>query len=199
MKRILVYSAFIRELQKIYARFVLTVLHSRMDRYHKQAHQSLKPYANDIKAPLFECINTLIDTAQEKPDALPAVDQAIRANATNPPTPEKYPAVDLPVVNQENVGELSKYFKARIKGPEAHPGIEEKLEHSTWEHIHAAIRCARQGDKRSAKMHANIASSACKELAHYMIEEQYRGFVAEIEQHLAGLTHTGYSANQGKR
>ncbi len=200
MKNILFYSAFIRELQKIYSRLVLNVLHIRMDRYHKQSYHGTKSSAHDIKSSLLESVDKIIDKVKAKPDVSHTVDHATLADATtHAPTHAKYPAADPYVVNSENVGELSRYFKARSSGVDLHPGIEEKLEHSTWEHIYAALRYARQGDNHNAKMHANIASSACKELAHYKNEEQYQGFVAEIERHLDALMHHEQSADQGQR
>jgi len=190
MKKNHFYSALIQELEKIYARLVLTVLHSRMDRYQKQARQGLRPHAHDIKTPLLACINTLAANAQNSSGALPATDQLPPpSRSANPPLLDNTAGVELPGVNKEHVGELSKYFKARINGSELHPGIETRLEQSTWEHILAALRYAKQGDKPSARMHANIASSACKELAHYLREEEYLGFVAEIEQQLKALQH----------
>ena len=92
-----------------------------------------------------------------------------------------------PSINQEHIDDLSRYFKARSKDSDLHPAIQDKLEHSVWEHIHATIRCARQGDKRNAKMHLNIASTACKELGHYMKEEEYQAFVKKAEEHMGTL------------
>ena len=91
-------------------------------------------------------------------------------------------------LSRERIDELSKYFKERNKGADLHPSIREKLEHSVWEHIHATVRCARQGDKRNAKMHLNIAHTACKELGHYMDDEEYQAFVKEAEDHMGTLT-----------
>lgn len=198
MKNIVFYSAFIRELQKIYARLALNILHIRMDRYHKQSYQRTNSNAHDIKLPLLECVNKIIDRVNTEPNVDPTRDPPVTASATpNPPVLENHQTINLPMMNNDTVGELSRYFKARSNGADLHPGIEGKLEHSTWEHIYAALRYARQGDNRNAKMHTNIASSACKELAHYMTEEQYQGFVAEIEKHLDALMHNDHSAHQG--
>lgn len=188
MKKTSFYSALIQELENIYARLVLNVLHIRMDRYHKQAHQSTKSYSTDIKSPLLSCISTLSDKAQINSEMSSAIEQSMLASDNSSTViHDHYPAAEVLVVSTENVGELSKYFKARGNGSGLHPGVETKLEQSTWEHIHAAVRYARQGNTSSAKMHVNIASSACQELAHYMHEEQYRQFVVEIEQHLENV------------
>lgn len=182
------FSALIHELESIYTRLVLNVLHSRMNRYQQQAHRGLPRHANDIRSPLLTCINTLVANAQDRPDALPAADQLLPpTRSADTSQRDNTVGMNLAGVNNELVGELSKYFKARINGAELHPGIETRLEQSTWEHILAALRYAKQGDKPSARMHANIASNACKELAHYMREAEYLEFVAEIENQLNSL------------
>ncbi len=180
------YTALIQELQKIYARLLLTVLHVRMDRYQQQAVQSFKPYTTDIKSPLLALVNAISHRAKTEPDLHRALDHhkayISRADSGGDVT-------GLHGIDKDNFGELSKYFKARSNGAELHPGIEARLEQSTLEHIQAAIRCARCADSSHAKMHAGIASSACKELAHYMPEDQYLKFVGEIAKHLDELTH----------
>jgi hypothetical protein len=68
-----------------------------------------------------------------------------------------------------------------------HPGIDDKLKHSIWEHIHAAIRYAKLGDRCDAKMHTNIASYAYRELAHYLSKEEYAKFTSDINNQLGRL------------
>ena len=191
MNASLLYSVFIRELQKVYSRLVMTVLHTRMDRYHQPSLPRAKPHTSDIKLSLLECVNKIVDEEKDKPKGLPATSPTTLASAlTDAPTPEKLDNINFHEGNNENVSELSRYFKARNNGTELHPGITERLEHSTWEHLYSALRYARKGDKNNARIHVNIASSACKELAHYMPDKQYQGFVREIEQHLAALQNT---------
>lgn len=196
MKERTPYSSLIRAIEKIYLRVALTALHERMDVYHKQASQSLKPHANNIKSPLRECIDEIIEYDQDDPEDLDTNNHSILTGSISDlygPAKDNN-TVELHVITKENVGELSKYFKARSDGSALHPGIIEKLEHSTWEHIHAAIRYARKGDYRNARMHSDIASSACQELAHFMNEECYLEFIMEIEKHLDVLKQHKQSA-----
>lgn len=185
MQKIGFFNALIQELEKIYARLVLTVLHSRMDRYQQQARQRLHPHAADIKSPLLACINTLAADARAAADATTSV---IPDNPATSLPPDAANGIEIQAINKENIGELSKYFKARANGAELHPAIEIKLEQSTWEHLLAALRYAKQGNTQTARMHANIASSACQELAHYMRENDYNEFIGEINKHLQALT-----------
>ena len=93
-------------------------------------------------------------------------------------------------VNTKKVNELSKYFKQRGNGATLKPGIKDTLTHSTWEHIHMSLRLARQCNTKGAKMHADIANHAYKELAHYMPEDKYIELTQEIERELEKINKT---------
>ena len=56
----------------------------------------------------------------------------------------------------------------------------EKLIQSTWEHFHASIRLAHQGDVKTAKMHAELTRNALIEAAHYLPEAVYSRFSREV-------------------
>lgn len=195
MSKTVSYRVLIRGIEKIYFKISLIVLHKRMDNYHRQASHSKKEYANDIRSPLLECADILIVNNQDNPEVIHAIDCTTAESATtNWHTHEKHRAAtdanNQPAFNHEHVGELSKYFRERGRSSDLHPNIKEKLEHSVWEHIHATIRYARQGDNRSSKMHAGIANYACKELAHYFNQEDYQAFATEVEEHLNCLKAT---------
>lgn len=191
MKSVISYNALIRAIEKVYFKVSLNVLHKRMDGYHKQASHGMQLHSGDIKSPLSNCIDDIIANAPNAPNASEATDAKNTSipvsSVTNTPTDTEYSVDENITPIKENVGELSKYFKARNNGSSLPPGIEEKLEQSTWGHINAAIRYANLGDKENAKMHANIASSACSELAHFITKEQYQAFIIEIEKHLDSI------------
>ena len=175
------YRALIQGLEKLYARISLRVLHKRIDSYHSSA--SHKEHAGDIKTALMEFIESTIAQAVKSDSASNERDRISTSIETKLPTSQS----ETHDLNRERIDELSKYFKSRSNGADLHPPIREKLEHSVWDHIHAALRTARQGDKRNSKMHADIADTACKELAHYMDEESYLALIEDIELHLAAL------------
>lgn len=175
------YRAFIRGLENLYAKFALTVLHKRISNYQDKTIP--KEHARDIKTPLMKFMDT-------------TVSQAVKGNITDDEATTgeviqpHHPAAQHTghhVLSRERIDELSKYFKERNKGAELHQPIKKQLEHSVWEHIHAALRCARKGDERNSKMHVDIVDSACKELAHYMDEEPYLEFIGHVEEHLSTL------------
>ena len=187
MKKTFSHSALIRALKKLYTRVSLTVLHKRINEYQKVATH--KKHANDIKSPLHECIDIIIGYALDNPEIIYTIDRLKNETTADHLHHHKKPqtAGQHNMVNQEHIGELSKYFKARRDGSDLHPGINEKLELSVWDHVHATIRCARLGDDRCSLMHAAITDCACKELAHYMNKQDYLLFTAEVKKHLDAL------------
>ena len=187
MKNTAFYNALIRGIEKVYKKISLIVLRKRMDGYRKQESQSFNSYANDIKSPLSDCVESIISNKQDEPGTRHNNDSSILNTTTSQNSPANSHADKPHVADKRNAGEFSRHYKERANGSELHPDIAKKLEHSIWEHIHATIRYARQGDKFNAAMHTDIANSACKELAHYMTGEHYQEFIMQIEEHLASL------------
>jgi hypothetical protein len=185
MKKTLFYSTLKQEIEKIYIKVSLIVLHKRIKGYSKQSDQSNVSHTHDIGIPLLECIDAINVNRRDDSDTSRVSDDANAESViTDPHAPIKYQPLKPHVIDKKNIGDLSRYFKARSNGAELHPEIKEKLECSIWEHIHATIKYARQGDNRNAKMHADIVCSACKELAHYMSKDDYMNFIAGVNEHL---------------
>lgn len=193
MKATIFYDSIIGAIEKLYLKFAITVLHKRMDGYHKQLSQTTETNASGIKSPLLECLDEIIDVCKKKPHANSSMDYSLLSTHISNQYKHVEPhAIKRHIIDRENIRELSRYFKERSNGSELHPAIEERLEHSTWEHVHEAIRYARNSDNRNAKMHADIACNACMELAHYMVEEHYLAFVIKIEEHLNSLNSANH-------
>jgi hypothetical protein len=190
MKNTSFYKDLIHAIEKLYSRITLRILHKRMNAYHQQLSlDNFKEHTVDIKAPLFKYIDDINSNDQQIVTGIQTLDYSFYLQITNRHIPSHYQFANQRVVNKKNVSELSKYFKARHNGSELHLGIDEKLKHSTWEHIHAAIRHARLGDARVAKMHADIANHAYRELAHYVSNEVHTEFTVEIENQLGVLSN----------
>ena len=191
MKSTSFYSDLINSIEKFYSRITLKILHKRMDAYHKQSRQ-VNPVSHtaDIKAPLFKCIDGMNCNNKGKVVAVQTLDYSYFSR--NNKSRDHEQLVNQRIINKEGVRELSRYFKARRNSAELHPGLEEKLKHNTWVHIHAAIRQARSGDADNAKMHADIANYAYKELVHYLSEDEYNEFAQDIEEQLGSLLNINY-------
>lgn len=188
------------ELRRLYNQISITLLHKRMDEYHKHTSHSKNPYDADIKASLLEYIDNVIVIEKEKNKIPNSVTHPVyESEVINRSMPksqhtlfpfnyEKTKISQNPFkLNRNQVGELSRYFKTRKKGSKLHPGIEEKLKDSVWDHINASIQCALKGDSRNAKLHVDIANYALKEIAHYMPEEKYLVLTEKINKRLDAL------------
>ena len=181
------YRALIKGLKNLYSTVALQLLHKRINSYHSKASDGKRKHHDGIKTPMMNFIESTVAQAVKSNYSTQHdehADSIIKAPPQHPATQH----TGHHELSRERIDELSKYFKERNKGSDLHPPIREKLEHSVWEHIHTTIRCARQGDKDNAKMHLNIATAACKELAHYMDDEEYQTFVARAEGYMDTLT-----------
>lgn len=183
------YRALIDKLKKLHFKVSLMELNKRINSYHSNVSDGKRKHPGGIKAPLTEFIETTVAQATSSNHTNHSYDHL--AKERKPEPHPAYPETPQPgQLSRERIDELSKYFKERNKGADLHPPIREKLEHSVWEHMHTAIRCARQGEESNAKIHLNIAHSACKELGHYMEEDEYQAFVRSAEEHMENLTNS---------
>ena len=188
MKSTAFYNALIDSIETIYKKISAIILHKRMDRYDKEPARSPRSYAKGIKSPLLDSIDDIIANQPDSAEASPDIGQPAIDSTASPNTPAKNHTGQSEMLENHNAEEFSRHIKASTNGSELYPEIAKKLEHSVWEHIHLAIRRARQGDKRNASMHTDIANSASKELAHYMNEEHFQAFLMSIEKYLDSLT-----------
>jgi len=101
--------------------------------------------------------------------------------------PADRPDTHDPVVNSKHINELSQYFKKQDGNANIASAIDEKLKHSAWQHIHLTLYLARNKQTATAQMHADIVYYACKELAHYLPEQEYCDFINEIQDELQQL------------
>ena len=191
----------LHKLQQLYYRIAVSRLHKLMDRYHRYTSHSKKSHANDIKTSILEYVDNVVvekeknitkgldDTDHSRTEAGVAAKHVTQSHHGLFPfkQDEKDDGPNPYALNKKQVDELSKYFKARTKGPELHHGMEEKLKDSIWIHMNASLQCALKGDGRSAKMHADIADYAFKEIAHYMPKEQYLELTEKINKRLDTL------------
>ena len=176
MKNII--TALIEELTQVYSKLVLNVLHLRSEKYRQQWQGGAT--SRDIQTPLSQSIAAISQHAKK-------TTSSSTASVANPGSPQSH-STSLSTMTSNGAhfeGGLAKYFKDTVKGNEAHPGIEERLVTSAWDHVHAAVRAARNADETTAQMHVLIASNACRELARYLSESTYRELITDIENYIA--------------
>jgi hypothetical protein len=188
MKSVLFYTDFLHTIEKLYSRIVLIILQNRMNTYHSEP--SIANYTRhtlDIKAPLFKYIDDISSSDKNSVADIQTLDYSFFSQPAHSHTPSQFELSNPCMVKEQDSSEFSSYLKAGHNNLKLNPRIDEKLKHSTWEHIHASIRHARLNDARVAKMHADIANNAFKELAHFVSTEAHAELALEIEDQLDGL------------
>lgn len=185
MKSSSFYSDIIRSIEELYSSVTMQILQKRRDAYHSETgNTDASGRSLDITASLSKYID---DVSQQKQDNKTENQTPAESSASN--TTHSTPSAHFEVLNKDIESGLTKHFKERHNA-ELHPGLVEKLEHSIWEHIHASIRHARRGEAYAAKMHADIASNAYKELAHYVSPEAQAELASQIGEELEQQSNT---------
>jgi len=182
MKSTVFYSNLIRDIHNIRSKAVLKVFHIRIKNYHKVSPKHKRD--SEITSPLLSCLHNLIYKKQD-------IEISTLSDKTdsegNPEIQAKLHNIDTLEIDPITYNELSNYFQSKHNGNGVRTGIEETLVQSTWNHIHAAVRYARQGELPNSKMHAEIASYSCRELAHFMTTDNYQKLMASIQVNLRKL------------
>ena len=175
MKTILYYTGIIKFIRKVHLKISLIVLHKHVLNYRKEVHP-VTGLGEEIRSSIEHLIQDAILNINGQSNKNDSTDYESLANRSSRSTYAQS-------ISRKELGELAKYFKER-NNKSIFNSLEEKLEKSTIDHMHEAIRYARQGDERNAHMHADIASSSCEELSHFMNKEQHHAFVDEMKSNL---------------
>lgn len=202
-------KALINALQVLYSRVASFVLNKRMDSYHEESGSVA---VDNLTTLLSDHIDRLAESGSAKRGKNQAQGSERKSPAAeqNVPGPEgttkrqttaqneQAAARDLSMARRKSdqrvtmVGRtlsgLGRYLRSRPKETVLDPEMSDKLKKSTWTHIHTALRLARQGDARTAKLHLDIASQALKEAAHHMSREDHIAFTVEVEEKLGEIT-----------
>lgn len=182
MKNTSFYNEVIQAIEKLYSSITLRILQKRMDSYHSaSANNNANSLSFDFTASLYKYIDDVSSQTQKTVPDKQMLDHAGFSISNNP-----HPPSHFEITYKGNNSGLTKHFK-EINNAELHPGISGKMKDSIWEHIHASIRHARQGNSHAAKVHADIANNAYKELAHYISSEEYNELAREIEDQFDAL------------
>ena len=79
--------------------------------------------------------------------------------------------------------EFAKHLSQRKSSSITHSQMGDKLAKSAWEHVHTAIRYAKQGALDKAKINTDIAGHALEEAGHYLSDDEYADLIIKIEQY----------------
>ena len=172
MKTILYYTGIIKFIRKVQFKVSLFVLHQQVLNYRKDVHHGAG-LGEEIRGSIKHLIQDAMLNINGQDNKKSSADYDLLV--------KRYQhAMNVQAISHKELGELAKYFKER-NDKSIFNSLEEKLEKSTADHMHEAIRYARQGDERNAHMHADIASSSCQELSHFMSKEQHHAFVDKMK------------------
>ena len=187
------FKALLHALQKLYTSISSLMLHKRMDSYREEAGNLAD---RDLGNLLSDDIDRLSVTEPADSDKTqPQVSLHSAPAATHSPSRgRRHSAHKVSIVSRTFNG-LGRYFRSNRKDSVLDPELSEKLKQSTWNHIHTALRLARQGETVNAKLHLDIANQALKEAAHYMSREEHIAFTVEVEEKLGEITGHGTGAD----
>ena len=173
-------DSILERIKKLYTEFFLASLHNRIDSYHTSS-------GSDDHHRVGDALHKLIDKTSQHADKVHAVKAEKGTQYHTEPAPDTAKSRKIQdhktSLFSMTMNGLSMYFK-KHKRHEHDPEMTEKLQRCVWDHVHSAHRYARTGDASSAKLHANIATSAMKTLSHYMEDEEYSDFCGEVHEQL---------------
>lgn len=175
-------TSLISSLHDLYARVAVQLWRWRINTYHKDLGQNLDA---DISHLLSGHVDRLSANGKAGQQRLSAAGETADAVVTDNPDvtpPSLYPENSL-LLGRVLSG-LSRQFKKQSVLTPVDLETGAKLTKSTWDHIHAALRLARQGDERSARLHSDIANNAIREAGHYLPEDDYRDLVKAVTEYL---------------
>ncbi|MEN8179301.1 MAG: hypothetical protein ABFS39_11900 [Pseudomonadota bacterium] len=175
-------AQLLSSLQDLFYRMSHLSLSRRIDSYHGGGGGEM---VKDISAPLSEHLEELARNATDdtkKPVTEGSVaPQALNETKTSTRSNHKRPRVQL---LRERLNGLSRIFKRRGSSVVLQPHLSDQLQRSVRQHLNTSLRQARQGEIAKAKLHADLASNAMHELAHYMPKEDFTRFNTQISADL---------------
>ena len=119
----------------------------------------------------------IIEVSEERHEKLPEKNTELH----------QIPYKNYPETKHENMSgvesEFANYLKQRKMTSVTQPHLGENLKASAWEHIHCAIRHAKNGALDTAKLHTSIAGTALEEAGDFMEHDDYVELICEVEQY----------------
>ncbi len=175
------YHRLLIAIKALYSKVTLRALHVRMHSNSKTFKSNHHQY---ITEKLNRHIERLANFEEQMTKDIGATPDSIKHIKTSENADTGHDNKKISLVIYDG---LSKFFKINKTHDEQQSYVGDKLKNSTWTHIHAALRMTRQGDKSSAKLHADIANSALKEASHFMSVEEYKVFCEQVMDALSEI------------
>ena len=183
MKQYQSISALLDTLRGLHSRVTAHLWGKRLQRYRRDGGADIEI---DIAARLSESIDKLAYAHSIQPPRRVSRPTSEGVQAPKQERPSGAPGRCAPPGGER--GDLVNHFAADHAAVAVHSDATEGLRTRTWDHIHAALRLARQGDATNARLHAELANAAFNEAAHHMSSEELTEFEAKVQAKLEELT-----------
>lgn len=174
------YNKLLQSLHRLYSRVGFLQLQKQLQRY-RPGPQGI--YQHSISLSLVKHIDRLANTIDSHESSESVLDKSSREIAQKS-RDTKHRKLNL---SASAAVDMKNFFPKNRGFPGAAANLCESLKKSTWSHMRTALRLAKQGQIHSAKIHANIADQALKEVAHFMSAEEYNNFTEEVKNTLKSL------------
>ena len=166
---------------QLHSKITLKILHIRIQKHNGRKNTDPSRY---ITNHLTEHVHHLASRYQEATSKATWEESTYsienKCDATAPDDSKNPDTTDI-------INPLTNYLKTKKYTDSSHSGVADTLISSTWYHFHAAIREARQGKKKIAEMHVDIANYAMNEAGHFLPEEEYQNFYSDIKVEIKEL------------
>jgi hypothetical protein len=170
-------QALLNKIQKLYSGLVTSAVHDRVTTYHQSINTGSELDIGAILNDYF--VNTQQHTPATHPDTTTQpvnTDPALLVHSSHDQPADSNQQNSVSVPNP-----LSRHLTKTNSYHELAPPVAEKLQASAWQHTQSAIRLAHQGNHDGARLHADLASNAVKELGHYLPDTEYLSFQQAIK------------------
>jgi hypothetical protein len=169
------HKGLFESLRRLYSRITTLRFMNRLSSYHGEAHF-------DTGYDLRSVLHAHIDTMQKNHRY---VQHKVSAESLDEEDGKKRLYGTELIANGRN--EFSRYLHdSNVPGETGLP-ICDHLREATWEHIHTSLRLAHEGETMNARMHADFADTAMKELSHYCAEDEFQAFNEEVKSALSRI------------
>jgi hypothetical protein len=130
----------------------------------------------NVMSSLSECIEKLAENAARDAGTAASLPAGTVGNSE-----VRDSAPLMPVSSpQMEVGRLSVFFRNAHRHSAVSLDAGDRLMQHTWEHIHASIRIAHQGDVKTARLHVELANNAFKEASRYLSPPVHERFAHDV-------------------
>jgi len=178
MKLIQDYTNLIEQLKKLYFKVSYILLKYRL-KYYRDDTINTTQYS--IEKNIIDKVNKIQFNNKKNDYVLTKKNSITKSEIANYIYNDKKKNV---LIERHILSRLSNHLSSKNNANETNPAIRDKLEKSIWEHIHKAIRYARENNNAYARVNADIANNALKVIANYMTDKQFQLLFSKIKQEL---------------